>query len=813
MSLSGCPMARIVKNLNSSDWKFHSFDDGAGVKKIFKDPNYVYSDWMDATVPGNVRLDLLRNDKIPDPLYGKNNKKSQWVNKFEWWYKKEFDLSAQEVKNKIIHLVCNAVDYFAEFWLNDTKIGEHEGMFGKISFDITKLIQTNNRLLIRLAALKKYPKRFKVIKCQMSYGWDWAPKMITSGIWDDIFIEIKEKIFIDSCFIRTTLENRDQATVRITLDVINHSEIDSILITTKVQGKNFESIPIVQEFKQTISPGTNNITWEIPIENPALWFPWDRGKPNLYKCDIEITKNDELLDQYQDTFGIRKFQLLSQNIDPDYYPWIFEINGENEYIRGGNWVPSEMLFGRLDHTRYERNIKLAKEANLNLLRVWGGGLKEKDDFYKICDEEGMLVWQEFPIACVFISSLPKDDHFLQIWKNEAESIVKSLRNHPSLILWCGGNEFHSVTNAHLVEILKTAVDTLDERIFIPASPEGGDSHNYGVFHGMGPYNFYLKDEFPIASEFGLSSFPNYTTLEKYVPQDELYFWSSTIKYRAPQMVFFQGHKTRNQRYALPFNPSDDLQSIVLATQQAQGLGLKTAIEHYRRRKLNWQNAGCAFWQINSPWPCMSWCIFEYDYEKKISFEYVRTAFQPILLSLNYDLKLDFNKKDKVEKFIHQKFEAEVFLINDLTNKFSNCKLEFIFLNQNNEVLKKIERTIEVPANTCVPLESLSYEFPENLEYPPKVRIKLSSDKQILSKNFYNLRYYDTIQSNKMAKFMKRSNDILMFGQSSRAVRLLKVNYYALRIIPYFIYLFFKTKIKWKRRKKDLFEYENLDFIK
>ncbi|HUX98466.1 MAG TPA: glycoside hydrolase family 2 TIM barrel-domain containing protein [Candidatus Deferrimicrobium sp.] len=806
-------MARIVKSLNGSDWKFQSFKDGAGIKEIFGKADFNFSEWMPATVPGNVRLDLMRNNKITDPWYGKNNKESQWVNKFEWWYQKEFELTELERANRIIHLVCKAVDYVAEFWLNGMKLGDHEGMFGRISFDITETVKAKNVLLIRLAALKNYPNRFDVVKCQMSYGWDWAPKMVPSGIWDDIFIELKEKIFIDSCFIRSTLENNSQAIVKISLDVINCSDANSIVTTIKIEGKNFETEPLTKKLDYPLNPGLNHISWEIPIKNPSLWYPWDKGKPNLYTITIEIAQNGTILDTYQDTHGIRHFQLLSQNIDPEYYPWIFEINGEKEYIRGANWVPPDMLFGQIDHNRYEQNLKLAKEANINLLRVWGGGLKEKDDFYKICDEEGILIWQEFPIACAFLSPFSKDDHFLKVWKTEAESIVKDIRNHPCLVIWCGGNEVNSKDNAHVIDILKTAVEGYDERIFIPASPEGGDNHNYEVFHGLGHYSLYLEDEFPFASEFGLSSFPNYSTLENYIPKNELFFWSPTINYHAPYMVFFQGHKKNIQRYALPFSPPDDLPTIIYATQQAQGLGLKTAIEHYRRRKLDWKNAGCAIWQFDSPWPCTSHCIVEYDFSKKLSFEFVRVAYQPILVSLNYNLKIDFNKKDKSGNLINRKFEAEVFLINDLTEKFSNCNLKIEFLTQNNEIIDQIERTIDVPANTCIQLESLSYEFPDNLQEPPRIQLQLTSNKKNLSKNFYNTSYFDPMQPRKMPKISKRMSDILFYSKSSRAVRLLKNTYYVLRIIPYFAHLFIKIKLKWKWRKKAILEYVDLKFLK
>ena len=808
-------LSRIIKPLNGTDWKFQSFKEGDGVKKIFGSPSYSFADWMPATVPGDVRLDLLQNGKIEDPFYGKNNLKSQWVHNFEWWYLKEFDLPPSEVQDKLVHLVFNGVDYFAEFWLNGTKIGAHEGMFGKITFDITKIIKDKdkNSLLIRLAPVKNYPIRFNVVKCQMSYGWDFAPKMITSGLWDDVFLELKEPLYIDSWFIHPVLESNELATIHLKLAIINHLTAGFILIKVNLEGKNFQGTSIANEVEKEIALGINQVEVEIQVPNPQLWYPWDKGQPNLYLCNVEIIYEGELKDTFTDTFGIRKFELISQNISPDYYPWIFQINGEREYIRGGNWVPCDSLVGRIDYDRYLKNIQLAKTANINLLRVWGGGLKEKDAFYKICDEEGMLVWQEFPIACTFIAPFPKDKKFLDLWRIEAESIVKSIRDHPSLIVWCGGNEFHSITNSHIVKILREVVETHDDRIFIPASPEGGDNHNYEIFHGMGPYNLYLDDKFPFTSEFGLNAFPNYATLEKIVPKEELYFWSSTINYRGQYMAITNAHKLRLQRYALPFEPSDNIQSIIHASQQAQGVGLKTAIEHYRRRKLNWQHAGCAFWQVDSPWPGISFCIIEYDFETKLAYEYIRIAFQPVLVSLNYDLKLDFNKKDKLGNLTNRHFQAEIFLINDLNQKFTNCMLEIAFLTQDYQILNKFERDIEVLENICIQLEPISFEFPENLRDPPRIQIKLYFEKGVISKNFYNLRYYDSIQTKKMAKYSKRMSDIFFYGKGPRILRLLKSGAYGIALFPYLVYLYLKVNWKWKHRKKDEFEYEKIDFLK
>jgi len=807
-------LPRLIQDLCGSDWSVQGFKDGSGYREIFGNSIYSFKGWMPASIPGNIRLDLMRNQKIADPYYGTNNKTSQWVNDFEWWYKKEFTLAfnPSENPNKIVRLIFQAVDYFAEFWLNGTKLGTHEGMFGTIVFDVTTLLQEQNLLLVRLAASKNFPNRFKVIKCQMSYGWDWAPKMIPAGIWDRVYLEFTAPIYLESWFLRTSLQNSQRAQLKCTFEIMNKWQATSIDISIRLQGKNFDYTPLTYNFSADLEVGLNNVTYQCSIPDPVLWYPWDKGKPNLYTCEITLTHKGIEQDQVSDSFGIRDFNLRSQNLDSKYYPWIFEINGQKSYIRGANWVPSDMLFGRLNRGRYQKNIQLAKEANINLLRVWGGGIIDKKSFFEICDEEGMMVWQEFPIACVFTNKLPTSEKYLSILEQEAASIVKKLRNHPSLLLWCGGNEFHSKTNAHVIALLKQVVDKYDERIFIPASPEGGDNHNYAVFHGLGPYSLYLEDEFPFVSEFGLSSFPNFTTLKKYVPESELYFWSSVINYRAPHVIFFQGHKLRIQRYALPFTPPNDLPTIIQATQQGQGIGLKTAIEHYRRRKINWQNAGCAIWQLNQPWPCISWCIFEYDYEKKLAFDYVRIAYQPVLVSLKYDLDINYCEKDKKRRFRHPTFEADIYLINDLEDSFPSAELKIQFLSQDNTILDTLEKTFKIPPNSCIQADHLSYTFPPDLVTPPKIHLFLFMNGQLISKNFYNLQYSDPISNKKMGRLMKRASDILMYEEGSRFIRLLKTAGIALCIIPIFLYLAIKIKWKWRSRQRAFFEYENASFF-
>jgi hypothetical protein len=227
--------------------------------------------------------------------------------------------------------------------------------------------------------------------------------------------------------------------------------------------------------------------------------------------------------------------------------------------------------------------------------------------------------------------------------------------------------------------------------------------------------------------------------------------------------------------------------------------------------LNWQHAGCAFWQVDSPWPGISFCIIEHDFETKLAYDYIKIVYQPVLLSLKYDLQMDFTKKDKQGKLVNRQFKADVFLINDLNQQFSNCKLECTFLTQDYKILQKIERNLEVPENTCLQLDPISYEIPATQTEPPRIHIELFSNSEFISKNFYNLRYHDSIQMRRMAKYSKRMSDIFFYGKESRIIRLLKSGAYGILLFPSLVALYFK--VNWKHRKKDEFEYEKLEYLK
>lgn len=664
--------------------------------------------WLDAEVPGEVRLDLMRAGLIPDPFYSDNHEKQQWISEREWLYEKEFSVP----HGGRWRLRFEGVDYISEFWLNDVKLGEHTGMFSAVTFDVTKIIRESNTLRIRLAPPPE--NRREAVKCQMSYGWDFAPRIVTIGIWDDVNIIRSGDLFIESIFVTSEVKG-EGALVKIRAEVANNSEAKDAEFKISIKGKNFK-YETAKNFAADVKGGTNFLDFVIPVENARLWMPWDRGEQNLY----EITVSAEDSDAVTDTFGIRKIERVKTECALESHePWVFVLNGVREFIRGANWVPADSIFARVDRDKYSKLIRMAKEANINMFRLWGGGLREKKDFYDICDEEGIMIWQEFPFACAVFWDYPQDGGYIRIVKQEAEGIVNSIRNHPSVVFWCGGNEYKYDRSQKLVDALAKVCKEMDgTREFHPTSPRNGDTHNWIVWHFFAPYRSYKSTDSPFVSEFGFQSMPGVDTLKSFVP--ELLSPRKMRYYHnrdwGPMLKFL--------RYTWwSFRPKRNIESFVEATQKAQAYALKTAIEHFRRRK--YKCGGCMVWQFNDPWPSTSWSIIDYHLRPKLAYEYVKRVYSPVLVSLDYRIK-----RYKTH------FEADVWVINDSDKSFDNCAVDVSLDGTNVGFTERIS----IPADSSQKVGRFEWKFDKMKE--PKVTAKIAQGGNVVSENEYDLGYSD-----------------------------------------------------------------------
>ena len=799
--------ARRLVDLNGPDWQFGCVPQKSVDCEDANDCHQV-AEWLPATVPGNVRTDLLALGRISDPFYGLNNEDSQWVDGWDWWYKKALSLRLGEGERAF--LVFEGIDYISAVYLNGVELGRHEGMFSRQVYEITNLSrsqiapagfaiqQPGGGLQIRCeqkdvvtvriwgsAALPRpqltawqtawshivsillpkseaFPDRIGTLKCQMGFGWDFAPRLRTMGIWDDVYLLVTRAVFIRDVFVRSEIrgirdggQGAESARVQLRLELdVDREQAARARVT--VRGKNFSTDELHFDFDLALSQGPQVKELELVIENPRLWQPWERGFPHLYEANLSLLPDHSLAassvdcgprrakgnssspDSLATTFGLRTVELApNDGAPPDAPLWTFVVNGQPLFIRGANWVPADALPGRVRREDYAQLLGLAKEAGINMLRVWGGGLREKRAFYDLCDELGLLVWQEFPFACVFFGHFPRHESFLSLARRECTAIVRQLRDHPSLVLWCGGNEYSPRRNRKLIEALRAVVETNDgTRPFKDVSPGRGDSHNWRVWHGKAPVRQYrqgkalrqAQDEAQFASEFGLSAVPDLASLQKFIPPEHLWPPGQFWQYHCAELV-------KLRRYAGPWLKGEpaSLDQFIEATQKAQAFGLQVAIEHLRRRK--YRASGTLFWQFNEPWPAICWSLVDYCRCPKLAYHKLQQIYNPVLISLNYPL---------IKYAPGTVLKAEIWAINDLMRSFEGCWLQILL--DGKEIFSQ---AIDLPPDSCRLVGLIEHPLPDGGQH---LTAELSYQDQVIAANGYDLQYHDPTEAGFLDRF-------------------------------------------------------------
>jgi beta-mannosidase len=638
-----CQNTAMVKHPLDGDWQF---------RRVGEDQ------WHPALVPGCIHLDLMRAGLIPDPFYRDNETKVQWVENEDWEYKKDFRLAGNVLGQDRVELVAEGLDTFASIFLNGHKIGETDNMFRGYRFDIKPHLRSGlNEILIRFDSPVRRARTLEakvpyklpggsphVRKAPYQFGWDWGPRLVTSGIWRPLVIEAWEGARLENLEIRQQFLDRNKVLLQIRAEVIADRDL-KIAVKATVTGKNSvtHSEPVV------VRTGWNLNEKSFSIVNPDLWWPAGMGEQNLYTVQIDIYQRGRLLDTVEKRIGLRTL-ILEQKEDEWGRSFRFVANGVPFFAKGGNWIPADSFPPRVTRRKYETLLRDCREANMNMLRVWGGGIYEADDFYGLCDELGIVVWQDFMFACAMF---PGDEAFLENVRAEAEFVVKSLRHHPSIALWCGNNEceegwFHwgwkDQYPARVWEdyekifngILPAAVDQYDpSRAYWPSSPHSetvgqprsdrsGDMHYWGIWHGQEPFKEYRKKFHRFFSEFGFQSFPLLDMVKTFtLPEDR--------NIASPVMEQHQKHPEGNRlillymldHYRLP----KDFESLLWMSEVLQAEGMKTAVEHFRSQMP--RIMGSLYWQINDCWPVASWSGIDYFGTWKALHYYARRFYRPV----------------------------------------------------------------------------------------------------------------------------------------------------------------------------------------
>jgi len=622
--------------------------------------------WMPATVQGTVHTDLFSNEKIPDPFADDNEKKLQWIENEDWEYSCTFDVDSTFLLQKNIDLVFEGLDTYAKVYLNDKLILTADNMFMQWEIDCKSQLRTkkNQLKIIFESAVKKgkqdsisFPyilpgdSRVFTRKAQYQYGWDWGPRYVTCGIWKPVYFKAWNNIIINDVQIEQQAVDSSFAALRANLE-ISSEQRDSFNIV--IINNNDESI--LQTEKIFLAKGLNQIHVSFEIAHPQLWWPKGYGKQYLYELIILILKNDKVVHADTVKTGIRKIELVQKadNIGKSFY---FKVNDVPVFMKGANFIPPDNFLPRVSKTEYENLINDAVESNMNMLRVWGGGTYADDYFYKLCDEKGILVWQDFMFACAMY---PGDSAFLENVKQEIICNVKKLRNHASIALWCGNNEIdegwknwewqkqYKMSEKDSAKIWKNYLSLFDSLIpsllktydpvhpYWQSSPQigwgrkesllQGDSHYWGVWWGMEPFSIYKNKVGRFMSEYGFQGFPVEQTLNAFSTEEKINLSSKYLKAHEKHPA---GLETISAYMKSEYKIPTDLDNYIYVSELLQANGMKTANDAHRLSKPYCM--GSLYWQFNDCWPVISWSGRDCYGRWKAMQYIVKKAFQPVVV--------------------------------------------------------------------------------------------------------------------------------------------------------------------------------------
>lgn len=684
------------RNLSSENWTFNKQNETQKNK---------------VKIPGTIHTDLFENKLIPDPFSGTNEKELQWIETENWEYETKFNIYKSELKNQNIDLLFEGLDTYATIYLNGKLLLETDNMFRTWNTSVKDKLQIGEnhlKIIFKSASnfgkeeAKKLPytlpgdEKVFTRKAQYHFGWDWGPRFVTCGIYKPIKLHFCNDTKIGNIKFSQIELNDKKAVLEFTTEIYV-SKVKTIQL-------------VINEKKETfnLKKGRNRIKMQYEITNPKRWWCNGLGEANMYSFQINVSKKNKIIDSKKLNIGLRTIELVQEkdDIGKSFY---FKLNGIPVFMKGANYIPPDSFLPRVTDSTYNAIVKNAVDANMNMIRVWGGGVYADDAFYDACDKNGILVWQDFMFACAMY---PSDEKFLENVKNEVIDNVNRLQNHPSIALWCGNNENdegwknwgwqkqynYSETDSTNIwngyknlfhELIPQTLDSLlskEKNMYWPSSPSigwgrkesllQGDSHYWGVWWGMEPFEVYKKKVGRFMSEYGFQGMPSLETFSKFANSENLNLNSEEVKAHQKHNTGYQTIQTYMEReYQIPTKFED----YIYVSQLLQAEGMKTAIEAHRRAKPYCM--GTLFWQLNDCWPVTSWSSVDYFGNWK-AFQYqARNSFENVLISVN--------EEDNYYK---------VYIVNDELNT-KKGKLEVQLIDFDGKTLWGKVSEIQIDANT------------------------------------------------------------------------------------------------------------------
>lgn len=752
----------VTQEINSN-WTF-SLAESSYLPDSLKNNDLKSGKQYKATVPGTIHTDLLNNGFIDDPFYSDNELKMGWIPECDWIYRTKFDYKTDPDKN--VDLVFDGLDTICEIYLNDVKLGRTGNMFIKYSFNVKKLLKpADNILMVVIKSPVKYaasqekkfgrlpsalnPARTYIRKAQYSFGWDWGPEFPTSGIWRKVYLQEWKDVRIENVAFNTEKTGKDYADVQVIVEINSAEDKNYSMVISLSNGDNISA-------KNISIRGIKKTRVNFRIKNPELWWPNGEGEQPLYLLRVKIAdNNDTVLDEVQKKVGIRTISLELQEKKVSTFK--FRVNNRDIFCKGANWIPADSFLPRVSSEKVRKLLVAAKEANMNIVRVWGGGVYESDEFYSLCDELGLLVWQDFLFAC---GSYPENYDFITTVSEEITRNIMRLQHHASLAIWCGNNENDwiwyqeqksSYKNMpgykiyhHLIpEILKN-IDPL--RPYWPSTPfgneddpnsqESGNTHQWDIWSRWIDYDNVINDRSLFVTEFGFQGPANKDTFEKYLDPpsrniSDRIFEHHNKQVEGPERVlkFLSSH--------LPVKTGWD--DFLYLAQLNQGFALKTCLEYWRT---NGRTNGSIIWQLNDCWPVTSWSVIDFETKPKMAYYFVKNAFAPELLHF----KDDGNS-------------IKIMLLNEAKDKISG-KLRLTVLDATSgEIIKEDNISVNVKNKGISEITRISREnLPASGNWI--LTAVLSGEaKEIITRNYYLLKPWKHIKLKKSRIKLKYSDDL------------------------------------------------------
>ncbi len=681
--------------------------------------------WFAATVPGTIHTDLLRHGIIPDPFEGVNESRVQWVERESWEYETTTMCSAALLANDAVELVFEGLDTYAHVYINNVSVLQANNMFRTWRIDSKRYLKIGNNTIrvvfdpatTRGAALTKQipftlggdDSTGKVWsrKAQYHYGWDWGPRFITCGIWRSVHLEAWSGVHLESVHVvQQSLTDKEArlsviAEIRAARPMTTTVHVSERCRLRQPAGINLFGVELNKQ-RVTLQKGSNRVVIKCSLNNPQRWWCNGLGKPHLYSIHCDIVENGvgkRVLDSATTRIGLRTLEIVQEKDQkkdtapnsaskPAGQSFMVRLNGVPVFMKGANYIPPDSFLPRVTTEDYRRLVSDAAMANMNMLRVWGGGTYERDEFYDLCDEQGILVWQDFMFACAMV---PGDSAFVENVRQEAIDNVKRLRNHPCIALWCGNNEideawhnwgwqkqygYSSADSARIWswyerifhDVLPAAVAEHDpQRFYWRSSPQHGwgraesmlegDSHYWGVWWGLEPFERYEEKVGRFMSEYGMQACPPMLTIKTFaMPNsapnsapnslsiEELSISSATMKAHQKHPTGYASIQAYLER---DYKPAKNFEQYVYVTQLLQAKGITTAIEAHRRAKPYCM--GTLYWQLNDCWQVTSWSSRDYFGRWKALHYAVRDLFADVALSAHRHRAGD--GKDSLELYL------------------------------------------------------------------------------------------------------------------------------------------------------------------